>query len=482
MQYDNIKWENASLLYTEKSYSLARKNQGKFYHLFSNHNNQSLPFINNKSQPGFLYDQFEIHDAIINIRDYANNKTEVRAFFSSDTMPKYDYTVNFQNDSCIIVFESKNNYRPFFYLNSKDQSDLKILADYEKLNNKTFLITNIHSPFDVVEVFAKNSLGHKSKSSFHISPINNYYKISGDLVLNHYEHGIIIKFIESKMSGQEAYLILNKKNEKHRYELNSISLLEHSSKILSPLEMNDVSEIKVYYNTDIPHEVFKTKQWGSIVLPDSSFNFPLINEKLIINGQENTFYDTVYIWANIVDISPPPNGELVSYAYQIFPRLIPFNKPIEIGIKFDIHYLERGHSIYYYNEEKQSWHYMPSHFNSDSTYLLTKILSGEIFAIMKELEPPLLTSIIPDINGTYYSSDIDNISFNVEDKIAGIEGETDVYLELDKKRVIFEYNSYQKKIRYPLLNNLKKGEHTLYIEAKDRVGNKSSIRGTFFIK
>ena len=125
---------------------------------------------------------------------------------------------------------------------------------------------------------------------------------------------------------------------------------------------------------------------------------------------------------------------------------------------------------------------MPSKFNADSTFMQTNILSGEIFAIIKENEKPELSSFIPDINGTYYGIDLEHISFHVEDKLAGIEGETDVFMKLDGKRVIFEYNSYQKKIRYPLKYNLTPGQHTLYVEAIDKVGNKSIKEGNFIIK
>ena len=125
---------------------------------------------------------------------------------------------------------------------------------------------------------------------------------------------------------------------------------------------------------------------------------------------------------------------------------------------------------------------MPSKFNFDSTYMQTNILSGEIFAIIKEIDAPILSSFIPDINGTYYASDLEHISFYVEDKFAGVEGETDVIMELDGKRIIFEYNSYQKKVRYPLKYNLTLGKHTLYVEAKDRVGNQSVSKGIFYTK
>ena len=224
-------------------------------------------------------------------------------------------------------------------------------------------------------------------------------------------------------------------------------------------------------------------QFGAIVFPDSTFNVSLINNQLTLSGEQNTFYDTVYIWAQLVHVEAPLNGVFMSDAYKVEPNIIPFNKEVLLEIALNkTHHFPDHLSIYYYNEEKNTWQYMQSEFNSDSTYMQTNILSGEIFAIIKEIEAPVLSSFIPEINGTYYATDLENISFHVEDEFAGIEGETDVFLELDGKRVIFEYNSYQKKIRYPLKYNLSQGKHTLFVEAKDRVGNQSVSKGIFYIK
>ena len=63
-----------------------------------------------------------------------------------------------------------------------------------------------------------------------------------------------------------------------------------------------------------------------------------------------------------------------------------------------------------------------------------------------------------------------------------LEEETDVIVKLDDNPVVFEFNSYQNKIRYPLKYNLKKGTHSLYVQASDKVGNRSVLKGDFFIK
>ena len=153
-----------------------------------------------------------------------------------------------------------------------------------------------------------------------------------------------------------------------------------------------------------------------------------------------------------------------------------------LKIAIDPIYSMRNLGIYYYNQKNFEWTYLPSQLSSDSLYMNTSILSGEIFAVIEENNPPKLSEFIPDLNGTYYSSDLEHISFQVIDTFSGLEGETDVIVKLDDNPVVFEYNSYQNKVRYPLKYNLKKGVHTLYVQASDKVGNRSIIKGKFFIK
>ena len=345
---------------------MTRKGAGKFYHLFSHHRNQSLNFINNKSLSGITINQSGLHNAIIKVRDYAANEVNVRVVFSSDTIPKFDYSVNFNNETCYIQFETKEEFRPYFYLSDRYDKEPKVPADYYDMDNHLFIINNIKPPLDVVEVYAKNKTGLRSSSSFHVPKSNHYNNITGNLILYHYEHGIIIKFEETEISGMEAFFTLEKNGEIYRHEFSPISSLIHSSNILSPMELTDVTEITVYYESPVPFELFKTAQWGNVVLPDSTFNFSLINEKLFMRGEQNTFYDTVYIWAKPVHVEAPLNGMFMSKAFKVQPNLIPFNKEIQLEIALEKHHFPEHLSIYFYNEKKEEWYYMPSKFNVDS--------------------------------------------------------------------------------------------------------------------
>ena len=71
--------------------------------------------------------------------------------------------------------------------------------------------------------------------------------------------------------------------------------------------------------------------------------------------------------------------------------------------------------------------------------------------------------------------------YNIESAYNSIQQQKDLVVQ-QRQKASAEYNSYQKKVRYPLKYNLKEGEHALFVEVKDRVGNKSIIDGKFFVK
>jgi len=482
MQYDIINWENASKIYTEKNYSLARSGQGKFYNLFSNHGNESLPFINSKSKSGYYFDQKTPHDAIIDIYDFAQNKTEIHAYFVSDTLPNFTYTADFIDNECIVTFKDQIFYRPQFNLTGTRKNDKIFSTEYYDFGNNTYKIKNISPPFNVLQISAKNKKGISSPPTFHMKATTNFDNINGDFKIKHYEHGIIISFTEDFFSGLNAFLILKRNGTLHKYSLHRNSKLTLSSNLLSPSNLKDIDELSIYYDISNPYEIYKMSINGDIIFPDSSFRINLLDNKIILKGNPNTFYDTTYIWAKNVKTTKPIDGKIINKPFYIKPSLIPFNQEVELIISVDLPYIDNKIGIYTYNQKKFSWEYLPSKIISDSLYISTSILSGEIFAIIEENTPPVLSNLIPNINGTYYSSDIEYLSFNVEDKLSGLNGEDDIIVKLDNNTIIFEYNSYQNKIRYPLKYNLKKGTHTLYVQASDKVGNRSIIKGQFYIK
>jgi hypothetical protein len=482
MQYDEINWENASKLYTEKNYSLARLGYGKFYHLFSHHESKSLPFINSKSREGFNFKRGGPHDTIINVQDYAGNKTEVKTYIYSDQIPEYDYSVKFEKNRCTISFGNAQDFVPYFYLTGKFAESTRKSPDYYEMGNNVYIIDNLIKPYDVIEIYAKDSKGVSSIPSFHAMPDTTTLFLGGEFQLNQYDYGTIFRFTEESFSGLNAFLSMRREGVQHKYPLQRKSKLDLVSALLPAREFLNVDHIKVYYESPTPIEIFQMDLSGAIVSPDTSFTLNLMDDEIRLSGNPHTFYDSVHVWVSDTQAPPPDEGKIIKGPYLIEPGLIPYNKEIKLDISLEKVVSKENLGIYYFSKKTEKWNYLTSQLVDGEDYISTTILSGEMFAVIRESTAPVISNLIPDVNGTYFSKDLEHISFKVEDSFSGVEGETDVIVKIDGREVVFEYNSYQKKVRYPLKYNLKKGTHSLYVQAADKVGNLSKIEGEFLVK
>jgi hypothetical protein len=155
-----------------------------------------------------------------------------------------------------------------------------------------------------------------------------------------------------------------------------------------------------------------------------------------------------------------------------------FEKPIEINFKYQKK--EDGMGIYYYLEKQKKWIYMDTYYSEEN--YSTLIESNEVFALIQELNPPIIKNLIPDINAKYRAEDIDKIEFYIEDDLSGISNINNISLKIDDIPILFEYNLYQNKIFYNFQDWLSIGEHSLEIEVQDNVGNKTYKKGTFIIQ
>ena len=562
IQYDKIKYSESSLLYNEKSYSLARSGKGKFHYLFRKNN--LLDFINTKSlfPSDSIYQSIfrpqsedsSFHDIIIKVQDYAKNKTTIKGAFYTFKQPKFEpQSVDFFNDSCIINFEDiKIDYQPIFKITGRDGRDSSQYKNYKRIDKNSYLIENIQWPYDVLEISAKIQSGVTSLPTYHVkasecgdnkcessenhlicpgdcnkvtkeiyeknllSSLNessyateNLYQI-GELQINHQQNGLIFKFKKHEFTGADIYLdLIENSNSKYEVELKRVSKLVHASNIINPILLENIKQINVHYDNDYQRNnsattiIHTQKLWGEVLIPNKPKTISLINNELILETPKNIFdIDTAFIWAEHVSLELPPKTILMSNIYKINPRLIKYNSGVDLSIAINNIYTNIKHSsIYYYNPKTNKWNFMPSYLKNinlmdittledtiltNHNYITTNFASGEIFAIIKEDEPPLISSIFPAFNGTYYANDINYISFNVKDNFSGIDGEDDIKLKLHSdgitQNLIFEYNSYQKKVFYPFRMLLSKGKHTLFIEARDRVGNQTNISGDYYIK
>ena len=125
---------------------------------------------------------------------------------------------------------------------------------------------------------------------------------------------------------------------------------------------------------------------------------------------------------------------------------------------------------------------MPTSYNKVNNSFNTSALSGEIFALIKEENPPIISRFKPALGELLNSKEINELSFNIKDDLSGIDGENDVSIEINNRIIIHEYNSYRKQIKYSLEGELQHGKNIVYIIAKDRSGNITELNGVWYYK
>ena len=124
-----------------------------------------------------------------------------------------------------------------------------------------------------------------------------------------------------------------------------------------------------------------------------------------------------------------------------------------------------------------AWYFMPTTWLKDKKTFKTSALSGEIFALIKETNPPQIKEVSPKFGKKLYSKFKNELSFTIKDDLSGIDGENDVKIIINDDIVIHEYNSYRRKIIYNLNENLILGDNTVKISVNDRAGNTTILEG-----
>lgn len=296
-----------------------------------------------------------------------------------------------------------------------------------------------------------------------------------------FEHGTLLNILNLPQSLDSFALSSEMNQPIHE----SPTLVKHdrdqSQFLFDPVNLNNLGSLFFKAANDLNH--YHIPITGTVAFPGSPFKYNFRDE-VIISGSGDTFYDTSFAWIKALDSIPISKGRMIAGPWEIGPDFIPFKNQMKISIPADnlnSHANDKT-AIYYYNPKNQAWYFMSTQFSETDSMYSTSALSGEIFALVEELNPPKIQQIKPKLNQTYSQKNAGNIHFKIKDDLSGIDGENDVTLEINQQKVIHEYNSYRREISYTFENELNPGSNDIKIIVIDKVGNSSEITGTWDLK
>ena len=479
VQYDTYKFEHAKYIYTERDYQLKRELNTRFYRLFNNVDYEGFYFTHDENKNGYDLEHQKFHEFEIVINDYYDNKILLKGVIS--TFPIQPLRINTNIIDGFLSISPDTMLQSISFIKTGPHAeDMRKSINLNEIENNTFELPQWEKPFTTLEIKPNYKISNKAPSQYLslISPS----QISGNTHIVHYENGVSFLFEEEYFSGKDAILQFIKGGKIHQFPMRRKSKNILATKPIPLSQLTNLTAIEIKFDNPQPY-VFKREIVSKIVQPNQSFSLSFNAGEFHINGDANTFHDSTFVWIESTKFESNQDVELVAGPFRLGPSFQPMKKKVDIH--FDLFNPEKLNNvgIFYYDSHDEEWIYVDTAIDKKNVRLSSKILSGEIFAVLRETEKPNISSLIPNINATYRQKDISTIQFSVEDLISGIDGEGNVSIQIDDgKPLIHEYNSYRKHIQFEFENFLSKGEHSLYIICTDNVGNSHHIRGKFYIK
>ncbi|MEE9553724.1 MAG: hypothetical protein V3W18_05450, partial [candidate division Zixibacteria bacterium] len=132
--------------------------------------------------------------------------------------------------------------------------------------------------------------------------------------------------------------------------------------------------------------------------------------------------------------------------------------------------------VYGYAPIKDKWGFIGT--NSGTVIEINGLGLGKV-ALIEDDNPPKISNIRP--KGRIKSRK-PTLSCVITDNISGVKLDATPQMWIDGIWVPAEYDLDTKKFIYRIRNNLKRGKHTINIEAVDKQGNKTRKTASFIIR
>ena len=471
VEYNEHNFSDGPLVLKERNYNLKRTSQERFYNLYNTTPN--LSFIDKRSWPSYNLEP-GIHNIIIKANDI--NKNSIIIFGTISANQNKDLILNFKeyDENINIEIDELSNIRDYRFelCNKYDGTSLNSFVTNDKL--VSISKEQLNDPFNVLKISGKSIDGVNSKTYFYKSKDKNA-KIKGDFKIKNFKYGCLIQFIEKEFSNETASINIIKKDTTLKFYAKRIDQNTLTTDIINFHDLNDIKFLEISYNSK-PTVSIKKKLNSSLYNPNEGLYIKLNN--FIIDQTENFINDTTLFWIKEKDNDNNTNLNFKSKLYEVNPRTVMFDS--NLNIHFEYKTYEDNIGIYYYDSKKDDWIYLKTTYNVNK--YSTSVLSNETFALIKDDKPPILSSLIPNINSTYRFQDLNMLSFNIDDKLSGISDIKNIEVKIDGKNILFDYIPYRKLVQYIFDEELLEGKHTLEISAKDNVGNITKIKGSFDIK
>ncbi len=423
------------------------------------------------------------HKGKIILLDFNENKIEINFTLLSDKIKSNEFNIIERKNGIIIEHEDSTIKDINIQLSDGSHNGIYHKSiPIERISERKYFIKYPEFKFDVISYQPIYKTGDRGPTQFH-GVNNNDIKLDGEINFINKERGVIFEFIEKEFSNKNPLLGLLLNDVLYKYPLHRIEKNRFVSNLFYPLELRGLTKASIFYIDSTVHQLSSNINSKISIL---GLPFSLTHGPIQIESNGEALYDMpferedntetfIYI-KNTNNPNPDLKAEFYYGPFQFGPEDIPLRS--KYNIIYNSNNLKMG--IYKYDSYNKEWKFLDNDLYDNGIGATVK--SGGTFAVIKDTDPPLIQRTIPKVGSTYRHDHFDYIKFYIEDEMSGISNENNIKVFLDDIQLIVEYNPYRKVVSYKINQNLKVGAHNIRIEVEDNSENKTSTKGTFYIK
>ncbi len=485
--YEMFSFSDTRQIEVDREYRLWRKGRGLFHSLYLKPYN-TMPFYSHRSD-GVLNSSVMpgTHSFEIEVSDYYGNKSIVRGVFVYDQARPMLYTIIGSSvDEMLLNF--KGNGVPlakvelFGYL--PEEGYIKI-GEKISLNNQSsiaFSISKHSRQYTHIKAKGYNMLGASLPDTYlKLREVKKPVK-RRSFKFEYYDDHLVIIYEHSEMISDGLLLRIKRTDGKEtNLIVNRTGAYEYQASLPLSVLISPISLKAILYETG---ELLLEEKLGLSQISQESGGMLLSKDgNFMVQFDDKSLY-TDYYGEVIIDENALYNdgdNEIISPVYKITPSYQPMKEVVKVLLRYPKDKEDKEKLGIYYHDSKKGWVFLKNEHDTTMGVLSTKVLSLESFAVLKDTQPPKIERL-NIVDGALMEQSEFTISAKISDNLSGIGDERSIIMELDGKKLIFEWHPASKTASYESIVPLEKGIHKLKISAMDNVKNKSIIVRDFSVR
>ncbi len=531
-QFDDISFNDNTMIDLERDYRLSRRKLGSFYKLYKDKRNSRFGYQPNLAGAGVLksesltanpslqsnaggndFDEIRIeagglfpgvHDLRIEVADFAGNTSVVTG--------RFEVGGAFKIRPVITEDESGRRLQDWLTF---DVRRIERVEQYQLVNNSWQLVSAELAPATYVEekggegeapppaasaateflpsplsssaitkFFAYDQFNIRSHPYFYIPPRHTENKSVPpvSIAYDYYDDYIRLELTSKNLLRDIPNVVLYPgRRDSMSIDLHQNDLLTYVGRLKLEKLSGTYHLLKVVAQTlDDTRKISWLQFLAKEIDPPKSTRLISDDQNCWVNFWEGSLYEPLYGRILTDSLNFTRDAGLIGRIYQLEPPDALLKEGAFVHLRYQPGEYPPEKLGVYYKNNGGGWVFIDNNHAAAHNSIWAKVLSFENFALLADVEPPEITSIRPGFQ-THLSDPTPLISANVLDRKSGFRNENDLELRLDESKLIAEYDPERDRIVYQVREPLAKGRHEINVWARDRAKNIATQTAVFWI-